>query len=269
MTRSITNGTEDPSAQLSKLGEEDMKVVVVGGSGLIGTKVVNNLRRSGHEVVAASPASGVNTTTGEGLAEALISAAVVVDVANSPSLENALEFFEASGRNLLAAEAAAGVQHHVALSIVGADRLSDSGYLRAKIVQEDLIKASTSPYTIVRSTQFFELLNGLAQANTSGATVRLPGALFPPIASDDVAAVLTEVSLAAPVNGTIEIAGPDRISMAELVQRFLTEKGDKRTVVADAHVKYFGAELNERSLLPGARVRIAPTRFDDWLRAAA
>jgi len=246
-----------------------MKVVVVGGTGLIGTKVVNNLRQRGHEVVAASPASGVNTITGEGLAKALTDASVVVDVANSPSPDGALQFFEVSGRNLLAAEALAGVRHHVALSIVGVDRLSDSDYLRAKMVQENLIKTSKSPYTIVRSTQFFELLNGLAQANTAGNTVRLPSALFQPIASDDVAAVLTEVALAAPDNGTIEIAGPDRISMAELVQRFLTGKRDERTVVADAHVKYFGAELDDQALLPGERARIAATRFDDWLRKAA
>jgi len=248
-----------------------MKVVVVGGSGLIGAKLVNNLRQRGHEVVAASPASGVNTITGEGLAEAIAGANVVVDVANSPSFEDkaVLEFFETSGRNLLAAETAAGVTHHVALSVVGADRLPESGYLRAKVAQENLIRASRIPYTIVRSTQFFEFLSGIAQTNTSGKTVRLSPALFQPIASDDVAATLTEVTLGAPVNGIIEVAGPERVGMAELVRRFLNTKRDERTVVADTHARYFGVELSNQSLVPNDRARIATTRFEDWMRNAA
>src|SRR5262249_3573894 len=222
--------------------EEDMKVVVIGGSGLIGAKLVNNLRQRGHTVVAASPASGINTLTGEGLGEALAGADVVVDVANSPSFEDkaVLEFFETSGRNLLAAEAVAGVKHHVALSVVGTDRLADSGYLRAKMAQENLVKASKIPYTIVRSTQFFDFLSGIAQSNTDGKTVRLSPALFQPIASDDVAAAMTDVTLGTPVNGIIEIAGPERVGMAELVQRFLNAKQDERTVVADSHARYFG-----------------------------
>jgi uncharacterized protein YbjT (DUF2867 family) len=197
-----------------------MKIVVIGGTGLIGTKLVNKLRQSGHEVVAASPASGVNTITGEGLADALAGAQVVVDVANSPSFEDkaVLEFFETSSRNLLAAEAAAGVGHHVVLSVVGTERLLESGYFRAKMAQEKLIKTSKIPYTIVRSTQFFEFLGGIAQSGTDGQTVRLSPALVQPIASDDVAAAMADVTVGAPVNGTIEIAGPERVSLAELVQ---------------------------------------------------
>src|SRR5688572_19303611 len=200
-----------------------MKIVVIGGSGLIGTKLVNRLRQNGHEVVAASPASGVNTITGEGLAEALAGAQVVVDVANSPSFEDkaVLEFFETSGRNLLAAEAAAGVKHHVALSVVGTDRLLESGYFRGKMAQEKLIKASKIPYTIVRSTQFFEFMGAIAQSGTVGQTAHLSPALFQPIASDDVADALADVALAAPANGTIEIAGPDQAPLDELVGRFL------------------------------------------------
>ncbi len=201
-----------------------MKIVVIGGSGLIGTKLVNNLRQHGHEVVAASPSSGVNTLTGEGLAEALAGAQVVVDVANSPSFEDkaVLEFFETSGRNLLAAEAAAGVGHHVALSVVGTDRLLASGYFRAKMAQENLIKASKIPYTIVRATQFFEFVGGIAQSATDGQTVRLPPALMQPIVSDDVAAALADVAVEEPLNGTVELAGPEPIRMDELVRRFLS-----------------------------------------------
>jgi uncharacterized protein YbjT (DUF2867 family) len=248
-----------------------MKIVVIGGSGFIGAKLVKNLFKRGHKVVAASPASGVNTITGEGLTEALAGADVVVDVANSPSFEDkaALEFFEASGRNLLAAEAVAGVRHHVALSIVGADRLPDSGYLRAKMAQERLIVASRIPYTIVRSTQFLEFLGGIAQSNTNGKTVHLSPALFQPIASDDLVAVLAEITLGAPVNGIVEVAGPERVGMAELVQRFMNAKHDERTVVADADARYFGAELSDQSLVPGERARIAATRFEDWLTKAA
>jgi uncharacterized protein YbjT (DUF2867 family) len=248
-----------------------MKIVVIGGTGLIGTKLVNRLRQARHEVVAASPNSGVNTITGEGLAEALAGAQVVVDVANSPSFEDhaVLEFFETSGRNLLAAEAAAGVRHHVALSIVGSDRLPDSGYLRAKLAQEALIKASKIPYTIVRSTQFFEFTAGIAKDATTGETVRLSPALVQPIASDDVAAALADVAVAAPANGTIEIAGPDRLALEEVVRRYLSANKDPRQVVADVHARYFGTELDDRSLTPGDHPRVGSTHFGDWLRRAA
>jgi len=247
-----------------------MKIVVIGGSGLIGTNLVNRLRRNGHEVVAASPSSGVNTITGEGLAEALAGAQIVVDVANSPSFEDraVLEFFETSGRNLLAAEAAADVEHHVALSVVGTDRLPESGYLRAKLAQENLIKASKIPYTILRSTQFFEFLDGIAQSATDGQTIHLSPALLQPIASDDVAAALADVTVGPPVNGTLELAGPERISLDELVRRFLSAKQDTRQVVADVHARYFGTELNDRSLTPGDNARLGPTRFADWLGRA-
>jgi uncharacterized protein YbjT (DUF2867 family) len=244
-----------------------MKIVVIGGSGLIGTKLVNKLRQRGHEALAASPASGVNTITGEGLAEALAGAQVVVDVANSPSWEDkaVLEFFETSGRNLLAAEAAAGVRHHVALSVVGTERLLQSGYFRAKMAQENLIKASKVPYTIIRSTQFFEFVNGMAQSATDGQTVRLPPALMQPIVSDDVAAALADVAINAPVNGMIELAGPELIRQDELVRRFLSAKQDARQVVTDVHARYFGIELDDQSLTPGDNPRIGPTRFEDWL----
>jgi uncharacterized protein YbjT (DUF2867 family) len=244
-----------------------MKIVVIGGTGLIGTKLVNKLRQSGHEVVAASPASGVNTITGEGLAEALAGAQVVVDVANAPSWEDkaVLEFFETSGRNLLAAEAAAGVGHHVALSVVGTERLLASGYFRAKMAQEKLIKASSVPYTIVRSTQFFEFMGGIAQSGTVGQTVHLSPALVQPIVSDDVAAAMADVTVGAPVNGTIEIAGPERVRLDELVGRFLRATQDPREVVTDVHARYSGVELNDQSLTPGDNPRIGATRFEDWL----
>jgi uncharacterized protein YbjT (DUF2867 family) len=248
-----------------------MKIVVIGGSGLIGTKVVNRLRQKGHEVVAASPNSGVNTITGEGLADALAGAQVVVDLANSPSFEDqaVLEFFQTSGRNLLAAEAAAGVKHHVALSVVGSDRLPDSGYLRAKMAQESLIKASKIPYTIVRSTQFFEFVNAIAQSGTVGQSVRLSPALLQPIGSDDVADAVVDVTLGAPVNGMIEIAGPEKIALAELAQRYLKATKDTREVVADPHARYFGTELDDRSLTPGDNPRLGSIRFDDWLSRAS
>ncbi len=244
-----------------------MKIVVIGGSGLIGTKLVHTLRQLGHEVVAASPSSGVNTITGEGLAEALAGAQVVVDVANSPSFEDkaVLEFFETSGDNLLAAEEATGVGHHVALSVVDTDRLLQSGYFRAKMAQEDLIKASKVPYTIVRSTEFFEFLNGIAQSATDGQTVRLSPAFVQPVVSDDVAAALADITLGEPVNGTVELAGPERLNLDELVRRFLRAKQDPRQVVADVHARYFGAELNDQSLTPGDNPRIGPTRFEEWL----
>jgi uncharacterized protein YbjT (DUF2867 family) len=244
-----------------------MNIVVIGGTGLIGTKLVHNLRQKGHEVVAASPSSGVNALTGEGLAEAFVGAEVVVDVANSPSFEDkaVLEFFETSGRNLLAAEAVAGVKHHVALSVVGTDRLLASGYFRAKMAQEELIKASAIPYTIVRATQFFEFVGGIAQSATDGQTVRLPPALMRPIVSDDVAAALADVAVAEPKNGTIEIAGPELIRMDELVRQFLVASKDTRQVITDPQARYFGTAVDDRSLVPGDHPRLGPTRFADWL----
>lgn len=244
-----------------------MKIVVIGGSGLIGTKLVNKLRQLGHEVVAASPSSGVNTITGEGLAEALAGAQVVVDVANSPSFEDkaALEFFETSGRNLLAAEATAGVGHHVALSVVGAAHIPDSGYMRAKIAQEKLIKSAGIPYTLLRATQFFEFMSAIAQSATDGQTVRLPSAFMQPVMSDDVAAALVDITLGEPVNGIVELAGPDRLRFDELIRRFLSANQDTRQVVADTHARYFGAELDDYSLIPGDNSRIGSTRFEDWL----
>ena len=244
-----------------------LNIVVIGGSGLIGTKLVSNLRQHGHEVVAASPSSGVNTLTGEGLAEALKGAQVVVDVANSPSFEDkaVLEFFETAGRNLLAAEAAAGVGHHVALSVVGTERLLASGYFRAKMAQENLIKASKIPYTIIRSTQFFEFVGGIAQSATDGQTVRLSPALVQPIVSDDVAAAVADIAVGEPFNGTVELAGPEPIRLDELVRRFLSANRDARKVITDAHALYFGTELNDQSLTPGDNPRIGPTRFEEWL----
>lgn len=248
-----------------------MKIVVIGGTGLIGTNLVNRLRQKGHEVVAASPNTGVNTITREGLAEALSDAQVVVDVANSPSFEDkaVLEFFETSGRNLLAAEAAAGVGHHVALSVVGTERNPDSGYLRAKLAQENLIKASATPYTILQATQFFEFVNAIVQSGADGDTFRLSPALFQPIASDDVAAALADLALSAPLNGTVEVAGPEPIPMDAIARQFLAAKGDKRQVIADVRARYFGAELNDRSLRPSGQPRLGTTRFADWLSASA
>ena len=245
-----------------------MKIVVIGGSGLIGKKVVANLRQHGHQVVAASPSSGVNTVTGEGLAQALAGARVVVDVANAPSWEDnaVLAFFETSGRNLLAAEAAAGVGHHVALSVVGTDRLLASGYFRAKMAQEKLIKASPIPYTIVRATQFFEFVGGIAQSATEGQTVRVPPVLMQPIAADDVAAVTADVALAQPLNGTFDLAGPEPIRQDDFVRQFLNATGDARTVTADPKALYYDVTVNDQSLTPGDNPRIGPTRFEDWLR---
>jgi uncharacterized protein YbjT (DUF2867 family) len=245
-----------------------MKIVVIGGSGLIGKKLVNLLGERGHEVVAASPSTGVNAVTGEGLAEALQGAGVAVDVANAPSWEDkaVLEFFETSGRNLLAAEAAAGVTHHVALSVVGTDRLLMSGYFRAKMAQERLIKASKIPYTIARSTQFFEFVGGIAQLATEGQTVRLPSALMQPIVSDDVAAILADIAAGQPLNGMVEIAGPEPIRMDALVRRYLTATHDARTVITDPNARYYGIEVNDQSLTPGHNPRIGPTRFEEWLR---
>jgi uncharacterized protein YbjT (DUF2867 family) len=244
-----------------------MKIVVIGGSGLIGKKVVMNLRQHGDEVVAASPSSGVNTVTGEGLAQAIAGAQVVVDVANAPSWEDkaVMAFFETSGRNLLAAEAAAGVGHHVALSVVGTDRLLASGYFRAKMAQEKLIKASPIPYTIVRATQFFEFVGGIAQSATEGQTVRLPPVLMQPIASDDVAAVMADVALAEPLNGTFDLAGPEPIRQDDLVRQFLNATRDARTVITDSNALYYGIAVNDQSLTPGDNPRLGPTRFADWL----
>src|SRR5437762_3176996 len=244
-----------------------MKIIVIGGTGLIGTKVVKNLREKGHEAVAASPSEGINSVTGEGLAEALVGAQVVVDVANAPSWEDkaVLEFFETSGRNLLAAEVAAGVGHHVAVSVVGTDRHLASGYVRAKMAQENLIKASRIPYTILRSTQFFEFVSGIAQSATDGQTVRLSPALVQPVVSDDVAAALADVAVEEPLNGTIELAGPEPIRLDELVRRFLSANRDARKVTTDVQALYFGTELNDQSLTPGDKPRIGPTRFEDWL----
>ena len=244
-----------------------MKIVVIGGTGLIGAKLVENLRKKGYETVAASPSRGVNTITGEGLADALAGAQVVVDVANAPSWEDkaVLDFFETSGRNLLAAEVAAGVKHHVALSVVGTERLLASGYFRAKLAQEKLIKASPIPYTIVRATQFFEFVGGIAQSATDGQTVRLPHALFQPIVSDDVAARLADIVGEPPLNGTIEVAGPEAVHLDELVRQFLNATGDPRKVITDAGALYYGIKVNDQSLTPGANPRFGTTRFADWL----
>jgi len=243
-----------------------MKIVVIGGSGLIGSKVVNKLREAGHEVVAASPASGVNTITGDGLDAAMAGTQVVLDVANSPSFEDkaVLEFFQTSGRNLLAAESKAGVKHHVALSVVGTDRLSESGYFRAKIAQEALIRDSGIPYTIVHSTQFFEFLGSIAQSGADGDSVHLSPAFVQPIASDDVAAAVADYTLGQPRNGVVEIAGPERVRLSDLVARYLKATNDKRTVVPDVHARYFGAELKDDTLVPGPNPRIGALDFEAW-----
>lgn len=244
-----------------------MKIVVIGGTGLIGSKTVERLRKKGHDVLAASPNSGVDTITGTGLGEALAGARVVLDLANSPSFEDkaVLEFFQTAGRNLLRAGAAAGVEHHVALSIVGMERLQGSGYMRAKMAQEELIKSSGIPYTIVHSTQFFEFMDGIAQSGTIGQTVHLSPAYVQPIASDDVADVMAEVALAAPANGTIEIGGPEKVRLNEIVARLLSVKSDPRQVVADPHAPYFGVELKDESLVPSSNARLGRIRFNEWL----
>jgi len=250
-----------------------MKIVVIGGTGLIGSKTVNILRQRGHEVVAASPSSGVNTLTGEGLVEALKGAQVVVDVANSPSFEDkpALDFFETSGRNLLLAEKSAGVKHHVALSVVGTDRLTGSGvgslsgYFRAKTAQENLIKASGIPFTIIHATQFFEFVKSIAQSAAGASTIQLSSVLMQPMASDDVAAAVAEIALGQPMNSVIEIAGPDQIRQDELVRQYLTATGDARKVVTDEKAGYFGIVVNDQSLVPGNNPRLGPTHYKDWL----
>ncbi len=245
-----------------------MKIVVMGGTGLIGSKTVVILRQGGHEVVAGSPQSGINTITGEGLKEAMAGTQVVIDLANSPSFEDqaVLEFFETSGRTLLPAEAAAGVRHHVALSIVGTDRTPDNGYFRAKVAQEKLIETSGIPYTIIRSTQFMEFLGGIAASSADGNMVRLSPGLFQPIAADDVAAIVAEVALAAPRNGIVEIAGPERAPFNEFVARYLKAVGDPREVVRDPEARYFGGRVEERSLVPLGEVRLGRIGFDEWLR---
>jgi len=245
-----------------------MKIVVIGGTGLIGSKTIPILRQGGHEVIAASPASGVNTITGDGLKEALAGAQVVIDLANSPSFEDraVLEFFETSGRNLLSAEAAAGVRHHVALSIVGTDRTQDNGYFRAKVAQEKLIEASGVPYTIVRATQFMEFLGGIAASGADGNIIRISPGLFQPIAADDVAPIVAEVALAAPRNGVVEIAGPERAPFNEIVARYLKAVGDPREVVRDPEARYFGGRVEERSLVPLGEARLGHIGLDEWLR---
>jgi len=244
-----------------------MKIVVIGGTGLIGSKTVAILRQGGHEVVAASPRSGVNAITGEGLKEAMAGTQVVIDLANSPSFEDkaVLEFFETSGRNLLAAEAAANVRHHVALSIVATDR-TDNGYFRAKVAQEKLITSSTIPYTIVRATQFMEFLRGIADSSVDGNTVRLPPILFQPIAADDVAAMVADVALAAPRNGIVEIAGPERAPFNEIIARYLKAVGDPRAVVSDPEARYWGGRVDEHSLVPLGKARLGRVGFDEWFR---
>src|SRR3979411_3179392 len=248
-----------------------MKIVVIGGTGLIGSKTVAILRQGGHEVVAASPQSGINSITGEGLKEAMAGAQVLIDLANSPSFEDkaVMEFFETSGRNLLAAEAAAKVRHHVALSVVGTERLLASGYFRAKMAQENLIKASSIPYTIVRATQFFEFVGGIAQSATEGQTVRVPPVLMQPIVSDDVAAVVADVALAEPLNGTFDLAGPEPIRQDDLVRQFLNATRDARTVITDSKALYYATAVNDQSLTPGDNPRLGPTRFAVWLNRNA
>lgn len=248
-----------------------MKVVVIGGTGLIGSKLVNELREHGHEAVAASPNSGVNSVTGEGLAEVLKGASAAVDVTNSPSWEDAavLKFFETSTRNLLTYEADAGVGHHVALSVVGTDRLSESGFFRAKIAQEKLIRESSIPYTIVRATQFFEFLKGLADISMVGDKVHLPPVLFQPMAADDVASAVGRVAVSQPVNGTIEIGGPEQFRMDELVRRRLAALKDLREVVTDPNARYSGAKIDDRTLVPGNNARLGETRFETWLTQSA
>ena len=250
-----------------------MKIMVIGGTGLIGSKVVEKLKQKGHEAIAAAPNTGVNTITGEGLKEAMAGAQVVIDLENSPSFEDkaVLEFFETAGRNLLAAETAAGVRHHVALSIVGTDR-SDNGYFRAKVAQEKLIETSGIPYTIIRSTQFLEFLGGIAASSADGNIVKLSPGLFQPIAADDVAAIVADVALAAPRNGIIDIAGPERAPFNEFVARYLKALGDPREVVRDPEARYFGGRVEERSLVPLGEARLGRIAFDEWLsrsRAAA
>ena len=248
-----------------------MKIVVIGGTGLIGSKLVAKLDEHGHNAVAASPGTGVNTVTGDGLSEAVAEASVVVDVSNAPEWEDdaVMRFFTTSSRNLLAAEAAAGVGHHVALSVVGTDRLTESGYFRAKLAQEELIEASSIPYTIVHATQFFEFMGGIADEATDGNAVRLPPALIQPMASDDVATALARVAVGPPMNRTVEIGGPDQFRLDELIRGVLAARDDPRDVIADPQARYFGIAPGERTLLPGDDADVGTTRFADWFRDAA
>jgi uncharacterized protein YbjT (DUF2867 family) len=248
-----------------------MKIVVIGGSGLIGSKLVPKLREHGHEAVAASPNSGVNSVTGEGLAEAMKGASVAVDVSNAPSWEDSavLNFFETSTRNLLAHEAAAGVRHHVALSVVGSERMLESGYFRAKIAQENLLKGSSIPYSIVRATQFFEFVKGIADLSTDGNTVRLPSALIQPMAADDVASAVARVAMGSPLNSTVEVGGPERLRLDELVRRGLAAWNDPREVVTDPHARYYGIAISERTLVPDDDAQLGETRFETWLTQPA
>ena len=248
-----------------------MKIVVIGGSGLIGSKLVPKLREHNQEAIAASPQSGVDCLTGEGLAEAMKDASVVVDVSNAPSWEDAavMNFFETATRNLLSYEAAAGVGHHVALSVVGSDRMLESGYFRAKIAQENLIKASSIPYSIVRATQFFEFVKGIADFSTDGNKVRLPAALTQPIAADDVASALARIVVGSPANGTVEIGGPEKFRLDELVRHGLAAWNDPREVVTDPHARYYGITVSERTLVPSQDARLGETRFDTWLKQPA
>jgi len=244
-----------------------MKIVIIGGTGLIGTKLASRLREKGHDVLQASPSTGINAITGEGLDRALTDAEIVVDVANSPSFEDraVLTFFDTSSRNLLAAEVAAKVRRHVALSVVGTDRLPQCGYFRAKLAQENLIRRSAIPYTILRATQFFEFVGSIVETSSDSQIARLSPALFQPVASDDVAATLAEVTLADPINGMIELAGPERLNLDEFGRKYLAATKDPRKVVADIHARYFGAELDDRSLTPGEHPRLGAIHFEDWL----
>jgi len=248
-----------------------MKIVVIGGTGLIGSKLVNKLRGQGHEVIAAAPNTGVNTITGEGLAEALKGASVVVDVSNAPDWEDSavLKFFETSTRNLLTDEAAAGVRHHVALSVVGSELMLESGYFRAKIAQENLIKASSIPYSIVRATQFYEFLKGIADFSSEGNTVRMPHVLFQPMAADDVASAVARVAVGPPVNGMVEIGGPEKFRLDEFIARGLAARKDPRQVVADPKARYYGIEVKERTLVPEDNAKLGTIRFEDWLAQTA
>jgi uncharacterized protein YbjT (DUF2867 family) len=248
-----------------------MKMVVIGGSGLIGSKLVSKLREQGHEAVAAAPNTGVNTLTGEGLAEALKGASVVVDVSNSPDWEDAavLKFFETSTRNLLTYEATAGVGHHVALSVVGSERMLESGYFRAKLAQENLIKASSIPYSIVRATQFYEFFKAIADSSTEGSKVHLPHVLFQPIAADDVASAVGRVAVAPPLNGMVEIGGPERFRLDEFIQRGLAARKDPREVDAEPHARYYGIQVKERTLIPEDDAKLGKIRFEDWLTQTA
>jgi uncharacterized protein YbjT (DUF2867 family) len=262
--------TREPKGNELRRFVMSMKIVVIGGTGLIGSKVVEKLKAQGHEAVAASPNTGVNTVTGEGLAGAIKRASVVVDVSNAPSWEDdaVMKFFETSTRNLLDSEAAAGVGHHVALSVVGSERLVESGYFRAKIAQENLIKTSSIPYSIVRATQFFEFIKGIADLSTEGNTIRLPSAFIQPMAADDVASAVCRVALGSPLNGTVEIGGPEKFHLDELVRRALAARNDPRVVVTDPQARYYGITVSEDSLIPGPDAQLGEKRLEDWLSPA-